>query len=936
MNKLFVTTIITFLMLISIAKSQNLDEMKARFKDIKYSVDAQYSAYGPSFNITINFPPNFFDKESKITVQPTFTGITDVIPATQKYVGEDIIESGAQKIPYSTGGSYSIKVYPKLTGAKGGDLKLAIVLTLETKGVTPEVLKPIYFIDYDIEEGKSSGKIENKKVVIDNKITDDNKTDDNKTDDNKTTDDNKVTDTVKVDNGEVADILKDIDKYKKTGNTEKLAELNEQLGDIYASGKDYDKAKEAYLEAIKNSKKNDTPVKTGDLYTNVGKVEYITNNKVEAITDYYQALEYYKTEGDSKRAELTYNNLATIYNSMSFYEKAVDAYKDAIENAENTATIAKYSSKIADTYRKMEDLKQTAEFYEKTIRFEKENKNNVELITSYSNASSVYLEMADYDKAAEYINAALDLNEEVGAAEKQPMLFNNLGNINFSQNNFDEALKNYKKALEKSIEQKNRRNEAITYHNLGIVYFERKEIPDAKSNFVKSNEIAQAEGYNDLLAKNMFMFSKIVALSISSNKDFAEFQDFLIKGSPHMYAYDMPMSDYQEKYSFATKTKEELIEELTMKEQEIREQQESIEKQKLLNKVLVIEKDAESTKNKHQRRIIWSMAIALLVVIVFALIALREYILKKRAYGELQHKNAQILQQKEEIQTQADELLDKNEKITEQNVKIQSQNDKINSSMEYAKNIQNAILPATNIMNASIDNFFVMYMPREYVSGDFYWFSKISEDEYIVAAADCTGHGVPGAMMSMLGMALLNEIVNAFRIYDTNRIADNLREMVIKSLNQDINIESERLTKDGMDIAILKVNKKLMKAYFTGAENPLILVRNSELTEYKADGMPIGATVFNKVQKEFSMEEVALQKDDMLYIFSDGYVDQFGGPRHKKFFKRSLYDLFIAINNLELEEQKQTLITKFYAWKDWNKNISNRQIDDILIMGIKI
>jgi len=938
--KIFIFVLISIISLKVKAQQTDFDDMKKRFKEINYKIEPTYSDIGPSFNITITFPKNYFAEEAIITVNPTFSGIFSAIVGTQVYVGSKIKTSDKPEnsvvVNYSGGGSYSFKIIPKVDKTKVGDLKLDLVILLKTRGVTQEQLKYPYSETFTYGEGKIEAKKAEVKVEIKDNTTEKDTAKIENVEDNHTQKDTAKVE-IKENTNSLNDILSEIAEYKKDGNTKKLAELNEKLGDLYyTDNKDYDKAKQAYLEAIENSKKNNTPVKTGDLYTDVGKTDYATENNLEAISDYYNALDLYKANGETKRVELTYNNLATIYTSMSYYENAINAYEEAIKNSDkDDATVAKYSSKIADAYQKMENLKKTAEYYEKAIELEKATGNKKELVTSYSNASTVYLGLGDYDKATEYINSAIKLNTETGETEKQPTLYNNLGNIYFEQENFNDAISNYQKSLELSQNLKDKeRNQAMAYHNIGIVYFKKKDNENAKDNFVKSNEIAQVKGYSDIVAKNLFMLSKIVSQNILNDDDYNEFQGLLVKGSPYMLTYDKPMADYEEKYS-PEMSKEQLIDELTNKDLELKKQKESIEKQMVLNEVLKLEKVAQETKNRQQRKIIWGLVFGILIVIILALIALREYILKRRANNELKHKNALISQQKEELQAQADELQIQNDKITEQNDKITEQNNKISSSIECAKNIQTAILPSDLAMKNLIAEHFVLYLPRDVVSGDFYWISKISEEEFIVVAADCTGHGVPGAMMSMLGTALLNEVVNSFKVTQPNLIANNLRELIIKSLNQDLNVDSEKLVKDGMDIAILKINRKNKKVMYAGAENPLIVVRNKELLEFKGDPMPIGATVFNKSPNPFNIYEIDLQKNDMLYIFSDGYVDQFGGPRKKKYFKSALYEDFIKISNKSTKEQKELLDSNFFKWKNYDGK-ENRQIDDVLIIGIRI
>lgn len=220
---------------------------------------------------------------------------------------------------------------------------------------------------------------------------------------------------------------------------------------------------------------------------------------------------------------------------------------------------------------------------------------------------------------------------------------------------------------------------------------------------------------------------------------------------------------------------------------------------------------------------------------------------------------------------------------------------------------------------------FVLYLPKDIVSGDFYWLSE-TQGKIIVTVADCTGHGVPGAFMSMLGTAFLNEIVNKSKIFHPNEILNRLRTQVITSLHQKGELGGSQ---DGMDIAMYVLDMKNKSLEFAGANNPLLIFRNKELRIIKGDKMPIG--IHTHAERPFSSHVMEIQPDDVLYVFSDGYADQFGGPDQKKFMVKQLKNLLFEIHELEMEKQREILENRFLEWKG-----KNQQIDDILILGVKI
>lgn len=271
----------------------------------------------------------------------------------------------------------------------------------------------------------------------------------------------------------------------------------------------------------------------------------------------------------------------------------------------------------------------------------------------------------------------------------------------------------------------------------------------------------------------------------------------------------------------------------------------------------------------------------------------------------------------------ANELLEeKNKKITAQRDQIAYQKKHITDSIHYAQKIQRAILPSMELFTDEIDHF-VLYKPRDIVSGDFYWVDKL-DNKQVIIAADCTGHGVPGAFMSMLGVSLLNEIIRNRNILAPHEVLNNLRTMVIESLGQG---QAGTEVKDGMDMTVTVIDFDKDKLYFAGANNPLYHIRNGELTQYRADKMPVA---IHEVMDEFNLVTVDLQKGDTFYTFSDGYVDQFGGPKQKKFLSKNFRSLLLEIQNLDMIDQGKRLDEVF---EEYMADVE--QVDDVVVIGVR-
>lgn len=273
-----------------------------------------------------------------------------------------------------------------------------------------------------------------------------------------------------------------------------------------------------------------------------------------------------------------------------------------------------------------------------------------------------------------------------------------------------------------------------------------------------------------------------------------------------------------------------------------------------------------------------------------------------------------------------EKVKERTEKVEKQKEKIEEQKKHITDSIYYARRIQNAILPSFQLIDKHLKDYFILYMPKDIVSGDFYWMHE-ADGLIMIAAVDCTGHGVPGAFMSIVGFNQMNHAVNVKKARKAADILDALNEGVITTLNEN---KSESSIKDGMDMALCIFDLKAGNAEFAGANNPLVMIRDNEIVKFRGDRFPIGAFEGNNPQR-FHNHEIELKKGDCFYLFSDGYEDQFGGPDCKKFMAKRFEELLREISPLPVSGQKKVLTERLSSWMG-----NNEQVDDILVIGIKI
>jgi two-component system, sensor histidine kinase LadS len=271
-----------------------------------------------------------------------------------------------------------------------------------------------------------------------------------------------------------------------------------------------------------------------------------------------------------------------------------------------------------------------------------------------------------------------------------------------------------------------------------------------------------------------------------------------------------------------------------------------------------------------------------------------------------------------------DKVQERTFEIQAQKEHIEKQNKEIKYSFDYAKKIQNTVLPGDEVFETLFSEHFILFKPRDIVSGDFYWISQ-SDHRIVLTAADCTGHGVPGSLMSMLGITMLHEIVNEKGVMNSDAILNQLRLSIARTLKQEGRIGEQ---KDGIDMALVIYDTKSRVLEFSGANNPIYIVRDGEMLEYKGNNMPVA---FYEKMSDFTRYRIEMNRGDRLYMFTDGFPDQFGGPQGKKFKYRPFKDLLLEVHDRPMDEQHRILSLIFEEWKgDLN------QIDDVLVIGLRL
>ena len=445
-------------------------------------------------------------------------------------------------------------------------------------------------------------------------------------------------------------------------------------------------------------------------------------------------------------------------------------------------------------------------------------------------------------------------------------------------------------------------------NNLAIVIRNKEEYSDSKTQFEKDQEVESQQYIQDMEEKTM-------KIQQQSSKFLEE-----IEGLTEEKQLAEMKSRIQE---------DEYNRQLLQKQHEAEQQENQIKLLNAENELNQAELDKKSAEAKNKQIIIWAGAGVLVLVIVMAILIYGRYKAKQKA-------NIALAEQNDEITKQKDEILSQKEEIEVNRDKLARQNQQISDSIDYAKRIQTAVLPSYENVKSLLPDSMVLFKPKAKVSGDFYWVKNYG-DTILFAAADCTGHGVPGAFMSIICNNILNQIVTQYENLFPGAILKLLSQEVIRRLHQkkksidDSEGEKTKIewdVKDGMDIALCSFNKSTFELVYSGAHNPLYMIRNGELLERKGEKLFIGGT---KPEDTFTDHNIELQKGDVIYLFSDGFADQRGGPNNKKFYYGPFQELLIQIHQKPMDEQKKTLDTTITDWMG-----SGEQIDDIIIFGIRI
>jgi serine phosphatase RsbU (regulator of sigma subunit) len=684
---------------------------------------------------------------------------------------------------------------------------------------------------------------------------------------------------------------------EEIGYEEGIAKSCVILGDYFLSSNLVDSSLNNYNMALSIYKGLTDDKKTGEALFKIGSALYLSSNYKAALPYATEALDIFEITGDQTSLAKAHSLLCDIESNMGFRSKAID------------------------------HCLQSLRLYESLNA----NEGRADLLNSIGN---IYLKLGQYEKCEQFFNEAMYLSKEVNDLDLTAESLVNIGNLKMEQENFDDAIPFYKRALEMQRNSKNTIGQAYTLYYIGLANRSLGQYGEAFENMKECYGLSAKTMNLELQAKILAEYGNLysdrgkyetaidylkqslaVAQKIGSDpillycyNNLAKYYDRL-NDKENALIYLKLYILYREEV-FANQSSQKIAETEVLYNLEKKEQQ--IQLLRSQNRI----KDLEASERNLMN--IWLFT-GLIFVFAFSVLLYKKNLAHNKANLMLQKQKSAINNQKVEIEHTRDEY----EKLS---FLLAQKNKEVTDSIEYAQRIQHSMIQGDEIIFKNFSGAFIFYRPKDIVSGDFYWIKQKSKRVY-VAAIDCTGHGVPGAFMTVLGNTLMNQILDQ---KEGDAMPDEVLYALDKKVKENLNQHGISLSAfEGMDMALICLDMQALKCYYSGAKMPLYYYHAKELQQVKGNRHSIGGNDFS--EKRFDLKEIELEKGDQLYLSSDGFQDQFGGANGKKFMKLHFRGLIGKVATMPMDMQKDSLISKFDEWKG-----DHQQTDDVLVIGIKI
>ena len=649
-----------------------------------------------------------------------------------------------------------------------------------------------------------------------------------------------------------------------------------------------------------------------DAYNGIGVSYYFKGNYPKAIENYQKAMDIHTLANNELGLSQIYNNLGIIYKRQGDYPNALKYYHKSLklqEKLKNQRMIALLTNNLGTVYLQLADYPQSLQYFQKALVLkEKLNMRKGSLALTHNNISVVLTKMGQYKKGMAYAKKSLEICKQANLFQPMAGAYNQLGEIKVNQNQLDSAVYYQQNAVRNALKAKAKAIQMRAVNSLGEVYLKQKKYTKAQESAQEALQLAQQSKELPVIKDASYILYQCA----SQQRNYAQalkYQTLYMQSKDSLFNDDKTKALTRMEMNFAFEKKQALLQAA----QKAKEEKVKIENDKKLQR---------------QQFYLLSALGALLAALVIAVFVFRSRQIQRKLNKQLVNQKNELTQLNEELQQNHEEIVSQRDFIEKQNQSLNHQQTRIESSFKVAQAIQQALLPSQKSLEAFFQDHFIIYRPKDIVSGDFYWVKQVG-DQVITVAADCTGHGVPGAFMSLIGINLLDNIIYKDKITDPQIILDRLHEL----LNEALYSKDSNYKRAGMDVVIFSISKttpEQVSVVFAGAKNPLyyFLPNDDQIHTLKGSRKSVGGDF--SATRYFKNYEVTLPVGSIIYVGSDGFQDQ-NDVHRRSFTTTRLVDLLEAAAALPFEQQKNKLE---HHLDEHMKDTTQR--DDILWLGIKV
>jgi tetratricopeptide (TPR) repeat protein/serine phosphatase RsbU (regulator of sigma subunit) len=649
----------------------------------------------------------------------------------------------------------------------------------------------------------------------------------------------------------------------------------------------------------------------------------------EALAYYDKSIQIREALHDEKGLSETYVNLGLQSNAIGDLKKSLEYYEKGLKASKEVNDVSQVATILNDmgtVLYSLGNVQQAIEYCVEAAKMHEKQGNKLEFASCLNNIGAVYVDQHNYEKGEEYYRKGLRLREEIKDTRGIAESYNNLGIMYVARGDRKEALEYLQHSLQLNEKVRDPAGKAYTLANIGLIYDDSAVVygaehlyPKALKYYEESLKIRESIGDKKGMGYSLYMIAKLLlnrgnakeaesyaqrAIELGGETGVVEVVSEASNALSRIYSKTGEWKKAYEMQVLYKKTADSLSNESNRRAALQKGFQYEYEKKVSADSLKTAEErkvfGERMQKEKTQR---WALYAGIVLIAVFSGFMYNRFRITRKQKRLIEIKERETQEQKQEIEAKHREISD---------------------SIHYAERIQRSFMATKELLDKHLPEYFVFFRPRDVVSGDFYWCAELINGNFTVATADSTGHGVPGAIMSLLNITSLEKAIE--QQTQPDKILNHARTTIIERLKKDGSAEGG---KDGMDCSLLVFDFKNMQLQIAAAYNPVWIIRNNSLLEIKADNMSVGK--HDRDAEPFTLHTIDLQPGDTVYTLTDGFPDQFGGPKGKKFMTKNLKKWLLAHHHLPMQEQKELLEKVF---RDWVGELE--QIDDVTVIGIKI